>query len=413
MGSKRGSSSGKAKEKKTNKKFLLKCVFYFIVAGIPCIILGTTLWMILSRKWLTDAMGFCINTIMVVSSWMIVVFETSARLSPRGQSSGKDNDFKIVDCMTIIFTVITICYSFLQICNPPIGFSQIMKLILWFSAIIAYTIWIKPTRLKVLCMCLVATLITTLFIMPATYQEYYEQVIEECKWESYPVGNEEIYDLKSQKYGLFERTKNSEGLSGFETLMQDGFFRKNYHETLYPLAKRYIEDRENGGVSAGFDVNYGYDLKNLKTPNVYIWSSKPFFYRLNLSSLGPELAAIRTERIAEVGFEAERIIGADGNRVWIQYDHMKGLSGYKNITFLKGFAAGVNGEESAEKPSVDFCFWGYDILIWAVVMLAMLCFATGFVLDERNVARKVKTRYTVLSAVAVGLAVIYVIGLIV
>lgn len=377
-------------EKKKNGICREVWLFYLVAVITPCVIVFTTLWLILSEKWLTDAMGYCVNTVMAVSSWIIVAVEVTARLRA-GDSEKNDNDFKIVDCMTIILTVITICYSFLQISMPPIAFSQIAKLIIWFSAIIIYTVWVHPTRIKVLSMCLVATLISTLFVMPVTYREHYEAVIEECKRESYPVGNEESYDILSSKYTTSERVKSNDGLSGFESLMEDTFFKRNYSDTLYPLAKQYMEYRRTDGDFAQMeDVSFTYALKNLGTPNVTVWSSEPYVYEVTVSSVYSTPAAIKTERIAEVGFEAERMTYADGNTVLVQYRNIKGLSGYKSITLLRGFVEDTEGRKSAEMPSVQFKFWGYDFLIWMLLMVVMLTVTAYLLLERRCSSRKAK-----------------------
>lgn len=399
-------------EKKKNGISREVWLFYLVVVIMPCIIICTTLWLILSEKWLSDAMGYCVNTVMVVSSWMIVAVEVTSRLKA-GKSEKNDNDFKIVDCMTIILTVITICYSFLQISMPPIAFSQIAKLIIWFSAIIIYTVWVHPTRIKVLGMCLVATLISTLFVMPITYREHYEEVIEECKRDSYPVGNEESYDILSSKYTTSERVKSNDGLSGFETLMEDDFFKRNYSDTLYPLAKQYMEYRKTDGDFAQMeDVSFTYALKNLGCPNVAAWSSEPYVYEVTVSSVYSTPAVIKTERIAEVGFEAERMTYADGNTVWVQYRNIKGLSGYKSITFLRGFVEDTEGRESTEMPSVQFKFWGYDFLIWMLMMLVMLAATVNLILERECSSRKVRVRVLGTSVVFVALFLVCLVSLI-
>lgn len=74
------------------------------------------------------------NIIMAVSSWIIF----SKELATRAKNSSSDEEFRPVDCVTIILTVITVCYSFIQIANPPISINQIIKLIVWFCLFLCF-----------------------------------------------------------------------------------------------------------------------------------------------------------------------------------------------------------------------------------------------------------------------------------
>lgn len=400
--------------KSINKqRLLMKLWFVLIIFIIPFVIFAVTLNMIISKSWMTDAMGNCVNTIMVVSSWIIVAYEFVSRYDKLKKDEKGEPDFRLVDCMTIILTVITICYSFLQICNPPILFKHVLKLILWFSAIITYTIWAKPTRMKVLSLCLVATLISTLFVLPVTYQEYYEGVIEDCKRASYSVDSEEIYDFKNGSISSAERIQKEEDLSGFNELLADEYFTKNYKETLVPAVKKYMEFRKKGDTPEITldDVHFSYELSNYRQPKVFIWSSKPFFYEFDIVADETEIDNIKTERVVEVGFTGERLLGVDGNRVVIRYDNIKGLSGIKYVTFLKGFVQDTTGVEMSENWSADFVFYGYDVVIWACVMLYMLNMVLQFTIAKMRITDKKKNVIGITIGLAVDLSICFMVYL--
>lgn len=370
-------------KKKSISKILL---FSAVTIIVPCAILLFAYWLISTKRWFDDPMGYCINILMFVSAWGIVEFELY--LSDVHKKE-KESEFRIVDCMTIILTVITICYSFLQICNPPILFGNILKLILWFSAIIVYTILVKPTKMKVLCLCLVAVFISTLFVLPATYQEYYEEKIDMYKLVDYNNKSEYCYYINDKEYSVDDKDEipQQESIAMFEKLLEDEYFVKNYSNTLCQEVYSYINSRNKSDNMGNVgDMHFIWSSDNLQVPNVYIGQKEPFVISFKIKS-EEQPEKIRVSEIVQNGFVAEEVFAADGNDVSIALKNIRGISGYKNLTFLKGFVEDVNGNVSEEKISVGFCFFGYDIIILIIAFLIMLVTAERIIIKRGIIDR--------------------------
>lgn len=348
---------------------------------VPILIFVLAFWLVTTERWLSDPMGHCVNILMLVSTWGIIEFE----LYLADVQKKEENDFRIVDCMTIIFTVITICYSFLQICDPPILFSNIIKLILWFSAIIVYTILVKPTKMKVLCLCLVAVFISTLFVLPITYQEYYEEKIEMCKIAGYYDGGEYCYNIKEKGYYIDKKdtVSKQESTAMFEKLLEDEYFVQNYSGTLCHEVYSYINSRsktnETGFIS---DLDFVPSESNNQTPGVFLFQRDPLTINFTIQSEA-NLEKIKVTEIVQNGFMAKEIFEIDGNNVTIKLENIKGLSGYKNLTFLKGFVEDADGNISEETVLADFVFYGYDMVILAAVLFIMFAIADKIIKSRR------------------------------
>lgn len=364
------------------KNALKTVLFYVMSMVIPITIMLTCYKLIDSSKWFEDPMGYCVNTIMITSLWAIVAFELYFT-----KDSGND-ELKIVDCMTIILTVITICYSFLQICNPPIVFGNVIKLIIWFSAIIAYAIWIKPTKMKVLVLCLIAVVISTMFVLPATYQDYYENKISDCKIAMDSSGKDYVYLMSEGEYKMEEiEQNNSEGIVMLEKLLEDEYFVANY-STLCAEVRAYINsgaNNENINENIRIETPMDYDM-NYTPRHRFVW--QPLEVEFEIKS-DAEIEKIRGLKTVSDGFSSERTVEINGNKVKIKYNGLKGLSGIKITRFPKGFVCDVNGNENPEISAGIFYFYGYDILVLMGVLAAML-FVVGKILKNRDKIAKNK-----------------------
>lgn len=353
-------------------------LFYIMTMVIPLTIILCCYRLIDTKQWFENPMGYCVNTIMITSLWAVVVFE----LYLTKQDNNEREELKIVDCMTIILTVITICYSFLQICNPPIVFGNVIKLIVWFSAIIAYAIWIKPTKMKVLSLCLVAVVISTLFVLPATYQGYYENKIIDYKIADDYSGEEYSYIVSEGKFSTETATQSTtDGKEMFEKLMEDEYFTANYSDTLCRVVQSYINSGEEiANINENISIETPMDYDMSYTPG-YVVIGQPLEIEFEIKS-DAEIEKIRMLKTLENGFSAGRTVETDGNIVKIKYDKLRGFSGVKNTVFLKGFACDANENESPEISAGVFVFYGYDILVLIGVLVVMLIVA-GRILKKR------------------------------
>ncbi len=363
------------------KNTLKVILFYIMTMVIPLTIMFCCYRLIDSGKWFEDPMGYCVNTIMITSLWAVVVFELYLT-KDKGQE-----ELKIVDCMTIILTVITICYSFLQICNPPIVFENVIKLIVWFAAIIAYAIWIKPTKLKVLSLCLIAVVISTLFVLPATYQGYYENKIMDGKIADDSTGSEYSYIVAEGEFRQEAAEKrNNSGKEMLEKLLEDEYFVANFSDTLGLLVHSYINSEEDGAdINENITIETPMDYDMSYTPGyVAIWQPLEIEFEIKSDT---DIAKIRGLKTFENGFSAGKNIEINGNKVKIKYNNLRGFSGIKSTVFRKGFVCDVNGSENPEISAGIFVFYGYDILVLIGVVIAMLLVVDRLLRNRYKIAK--------------------------
>jgi len=361
-----------------------KAGMILLLSVVPAAIVVYAIWLVASCKWMNNPMGYCVNIVMGVSSWIIF----SKEIATRAKNSFADKEFRLVDCMTIILTVITVCYSFLQIANPPISINHIIKLIIWFCLIVTYTILAKPTRMKVLYLCLVAALISTLFVLPATHREYYENELYGCLMGDYYKYPDLVYDVKNDNLSSEDREGRKETDQRLNELLEDEYFKKGYKNTLYKNACDMIDYRTETQAEKDYFTFHDNHKRNRK---IYMWWDNCFVFEINTYEYKEDKPAkLRINRVAENGFSANKIEGVDDDGVmFITYEDIKGLSGYKNITLMSGFAETEDGIISCESEFKNvFLFYGYDILIAALLLLLMVYLSIGEILAYLNIRTK-------------------------
>lgn len=362
------------------KRVIRNVSFGLLLFAVPVLIAVYIAYLIFSKKILDDPIGRCVDLVLLISLWVITTKELMSRFLIKDKHD--DSEFKVIDCMTIVLTISTICYSVIQICVPPLEFSQMLKLILWNTAIIVYTVFAKPTRARVLGLCLVATAVTALYVWPPVYQNYYESEISRILFDEYLWNtNEQVYRTEDGIMGglHYENSNFKSSDDPFQELMEDEYFTKNFKNTLVKNIRNYNKCR-------GIETN-----TSLIPPTITVqfyngtqvaWGDD-LPLKVTSSSIKGDITRYNVSRLMLNGVDYDyKILGGDGC-LEISLNNLRGFSGVKSITFLDGYAQDPEGNLS-EQLSVSFTFYGYDIVILMAIELFALAFSTYSFIKHRK-----------------------------
>ena len=347
-----------------------------------------------TEAWLNYPLVLCVANLLCIS----VYFYFSKLLLINDFSCDNINMEKIA----IIIAFVTVDYSIIQLCDPPIGVFQVLLLFILVILVLMYAIWTRKTLKDICVTCVLSTFISVLFVMPIMYTSYYEDRIFDIREEI------QAYEQTCDNYGIpiSERKPYEEK---FDPLFNDEYFVKHYKDSLYKEIYNYIdyryqrtflyEEGSNSYILKGVKIEtpstdkenrYSFVIEYPEKNKVYVWNNSIRF-KMSIVYFENQAKVLNDDELncikkciesGIIGYSADVTVENSFEKkgqvikVIVSLDNIHGVSGNKTLVIPEGIFYDSSRNPTQELTIKAFQYYGWDYLTVFFFFFVMIAIAT-------------------------------------